>query len=68
MADIHNRMPAIIAPEHYGTWLDPDMTDVEVLLTMLGPYPERLMDAYPVSRKVNSPSHDGPDLIVPEAS
>lgn len=68
MVNIHNRMPAIIAPENYGTWLDPDMTDVEALLTMLGPYPERLMDAYPVSRKVNSPSHDGPDLIVPEVS
>lgn len=66
MANIHNRMPAIIAPEQYDVWLDTDMADVEALLGMLGPYPERLMEAYPVSRKVNSPANDGPDLITPE--
>jgi len=30
---------------------------------MILPYPERLMEAYPVSRNVNSPSNDGPELI-----
>jgi len=63
MAEIHKRMPAIIQPEAYTAWLDPDVTDVEALQSMLAPYPERLMEAYPVSRKVNSPANDGPDLI-----
>jgi putative SOS response-associated peptidase YedK len=27
------------------------------------PYIERFMEAYPASRKVNSPQHDSPDLI-----
>jgi len=27
------------------------------------PYPDRFMEAYPVSRKVNSPKYDSPDLI-----
>lgn len=63
MAEIYNRMPAIIQPENYSLWLDPSLTDVEVLQGMLGPYPERLMEAYPVSRKVNSPTNDGPDLV-----
>lgn len=63
MAEIHNRMPAIISPENYAAWLDPGLSDVEALQGMLGPYPERLMEAYPVSRKVNSPANDGVELV-----
>ena len=65
MAEIHNRMPAIIRPEDYASWLDPEVSDVVRLQGMLVPYPERAMEAYPVSRRVNSPANDGPDLIEP---
>ena len=68
MAQIHNRMPAIVRPEDYRSWLDPDLTDVTALQAMLGPYPERAMEAYPVSRRVNIPANDAPDLIEPLAS
>jgi putative SOS response-associated peptidase YedK len=64
MAGIHTRMPAIIAPEQYETWLNPQLTDVGQLLALLGPYPEQLMAAYPVTRRVNSPANDDADLIV----
>ena len=67
MAGIHDRMPAIVAPEHYAMWLDAKVTDVAALLALLGPYPEQLMEAYPVSRKVNSPANDDADLIVRSA-
>lgn len=67
MAELHNRMPAIIRPQDYELWLDPNLADVERLQAMVGPYPERLMEAYPVSRKVNRPATDGPDLIEPLA-
>ncbi len=64
MAKIHNRMPVIIHPEDYGRWLDQDLRDIaELQKTMILPYPERLMEAYPVSRKVNSPANEGPELI-----
>ncbi len=63
MARIHDRMPVIIKPEDYATWLDTNFTDVIKIQAMALPYPERLMEAYPVSRKVNSPQHDSPDLI-----
>lgn len=63
MAEIHNRMPVIVRPEDYGRWLDPGTDDVAELQAMIGPYPERLMEAYQVSRKVNSPANDGPELI-----
>jgi putative SOS response-associated peptidase YedK len=63
MAKIHDRMPVIIKPEDYSTWLDTNVTDVIKIQGMALPYPERLMEAYPVSRKVNSPKYDSPDLI-----
>lgn len=63
MADIHSRMPVIVRPEDYGRWLDVGFDDVAGLQAMIGPYPERLMEAFPVSRSVNSPSNDGPGLM-----
>lgn len=63
VAPIHSRMPAIIAPENFDRWLDPSVSDIEELQSMLGPYPDRLMQAYPVSSKVSSPDNDGPELI-----
>ena len=63
MAKIHDRMPVIIKPEDYTTWLDTNFTDVIKIQAMVLPYPERLMEAYAVSRKVNSPKNDSPDLI-----
>ena len=63
MAKIHDRMPVIIKPEDYATWLDTNFADVIKIQAMTLPYPERFMEAYPVSRKVNSPKYDSPDLI-----
>jgi len=63
MAEIHKRMPVIILPEHYSEWLDPDVTDVNRLHTMIGPYPDNFMEAYPVSARVNSPLQEGPELV-----
>lgn len=65
MARIHDRMPVIIRPEDYPAWIDANLTDVTRIQAMAQPYPERFMEAYPVSRKVNSPRHDSPDLIEP---
>ncbi|MDP2827555.1 MAG: SOS response-associated peptidase [Sulfuricellaceae bacterium] len=66
MAKIHDRMPVIIRPEDYAAWLDPELTDVTRIQMMAKPYPERFMDIYPVSRKVNNPLHDSADLIEEE--
>lgn len=67
MAEIHDRMPAIVKPEDYAKWLDPARSDVEELQGMIGPYPERFMEAYAVSRRVNYPKNDGADLFAPLA-
>lgn len=64
MASIHNRMPVILRREDEGEWLDPENTAPEHLLPLLRPYPAREMEAYPVSKRVNSPTNDTPDLLL----
>jgi putative SOS response-associated peptidase YedK len=65
MSKIHNRMPVIIDPEDRELWLDPEVTDPEVLLPLLRPYDGDRMEVHPVSTDVNSPANDSPDLIRP---
>lgn len=65
MAAIHDRMPVIIRPEDYAAWIDPNLNDIIRIQSMARPYPERLMEAYPISRKIDSPQYDSPDLIEP---
>jgi len=42
IAHIHNRMPAVIGPNHLAAWLDPHMT-FEDLGYMLGPLPDHVL-------------------------
>jgi putative SOS response-associated peptidase YedK len=65
VAAIHDRMPAVVAPEDYGTWLDPDTKGIERLRAMLRPADPEAWELRAVSRQVNSPKNDGPDLIEP---
>ncbi len=64
LAPIHNRMPVIISPRHFEQWLDPE-ADSASLHNLLHPYPPGELTAYHVSRQVNKPSNDNPDLIKP---
>ncbi len=65
MAEIHNRMPAILERQAEAGWLDRDLTDPGVVVSFLRPYDADKMDAYSVSTRVSSLRNDGPDLIVP---
>ena len=62
---IHDRMPVILTREAEPVWLDPAIQDPAHLLQLLKPYPAEEMGAYPVSRRVNRPDHDGPECIEP---
>ena len=62
MAEIHNRMPAILAPEDYEAWLDPS-TEASAAAGLIEPYPAEQMLATPVSTFVNNPKHEGPRCI-----
>ena len=64
MEPIHNRMPVILEPEDYNTWLIPD-DQPDTALHLLRPFLAEKMAAYPVSTWVNSPAHDDVQCIVP---
>ncbi|MBN1555023.1 MAG: SOS response-associated peptidase [Phycisphaerae bacterium] len=63
-ADIHTRMPAILAPEECDLWLD-DATETERRKELLRPRDDILLQAHPVRRNVNDPKNDTPDCITP---
>ncbi|MCC6727788.1 MAG: SOS response-associated peptidase [Chthonomonadales bacterium] len=67
MAEIHNRMPAILAPDDEASWLGGAGKRVEDLLSLLAPYDDRGMEAYPVSRRVNAPTVNDASCIEPLA-
>lgn len=67
MADIHNRMPVILPPEAYSTWLAEGDQPANVLKPLFRPYPADKMAAYPVSTFVNRPANDTPETIEPVA-
>ena len=64
MAELHNRMPAILDRTSMWDWLDPQAEAI-ALRAMLVPY-ARAMTAYPVSRLVNKPENDVPECIEPD--
>lgn len=62
---IHDRMPMLVEPASFQTWLDPRVSDVETLHDLLVPAAPGRLEAYPVSTKVNSVRNNGPHLIDP---
>ena len=62
---VHDRMPVILAPEHYAVWLDPAVQNPNQLQTLLRPCPSAFITAYPVSRVVGNPANDGPICVAP---
>jgi putative SOS response-associated peptidase YedK len=64
MSELHDRMPAILAPNDYERWLDPDNSDAGDLLALLESYPSEEMSAYPVGTVVNKATNDVPECVV----
>ncbi|MBI1784887.1 SOS response-associated peptidase [Candidatus Sumerlaeota bacterium] len=62
---IHDRMPAILEPEHYALWCDPKTTDAAKVQPFLKPYSAAKMLGFPVSSYVNSPRNDDPRCLDP---
>lgn len=61
---IHERMPVILPPTAYATWLDPTVPR-GALAALLQPYPASAMQVYPVSSRVNSPRNDDAACTAP---
>jgi putative SOS response-associated peptidase YedK len=65
IAPLHDRMPVIIAPNHFGWWLKDDDTRSESHKMALERAPDDALKIYPVSDLVNSPKTDDPRCIEP---
>ena len=64
---IHDRMPAVIAPEAFDLWLDAARVDAATAAALIAPAPEGLFEAYEVSTAVNRTANDTAALIAPLA-
>jgi putative SOS response-associated peptidase YedK len=65
MSVLHDRMPVIIPPEHFDAWLDCRSGTTAEVEDMLAPAPEDLLDIIEVSRKLNNPRNEGPEVQEP---
>ena len=60
MQQLHDRMPVILDPEDWPTWLGE--TNVNPL-DLLRPSGEEVLQLWPVSKAVNSVRNNGADLL-----
>lgn len=65
MAEVHHRMPVILAPEEVGPWLDP-ATPRAALQALLKPLPDAAVTVTPVSKRVNAVREDDAGLMEEE--
>ncbi len=61
---LHHRMPVILSPDDYDTWLD-SSSEPRLLEKLLIPAKEDVLMATPVSTRVNAVVNDDADLIKP---
>jgi putative SOS response-associated peptidase YedK len=65
MAPVHDRMPVVLPPRAWETWLDPENHDLDRLAGLLVPAPDDLLSLRPVSPAVNDVRSKGPELLDP---
>jgi putative SOS response-associated peptidase YedK len=64
-ARLHNRMPAVLAPEAWPAWLGEEPADEAHVKALLAPYPADGMVCSPVSARVGNVKNNDPSLIEP---
>ena len=67
MQPLHHRMPVILKSEFYEPWLDSQNHDLDALKSILKNEIHTDLVSYPVSKQVNSASHNNPSCIEPIA-
>lgn len=61
IAEIHHRMPVVLQPEQYDTWLSPEASEAEVDSAIANARQD--FEGYRVSTRVNSARNDFPELL-----
>lgn len=65
MTELHDRMPVMLNDDVAPDWLDRDETETEPLEQLLVPAPDDAVSVHPVSRDVNTPKNNTPELLEP---
>jgi putative SOS response-associated peptidase YedK len=65
VATLHNRMPVVLAPEHFESWLDVTGTKAEDALAILEPPADDLFEAIELNPKINDSRKDEPGIQEP---
>ena len=65
MAPIHDRMPVILEPADWSTWLDVSHSNRDELSALMMPAERGVVRVIDVAPIVNSIRNNGPELIVP---
>ncbi len=65
MARIHDRMPAILAPDAFALWLDNDGVDAPTATALLRPAPEAALELVPIGPAVNRVANDDAGVQAP---
>jgi len=60
MAPVHHRMPVILEEPDWPAWLGETARDP---IPLMRPAARGILHLWPVSRRVNNPANDGPDLL-----
>ncbi|MBX3496207.1 MAG: SOS response-associated peptidase [Parvibaculum sp.] len=64
LSPVHHRMPVILDEKDWEKWLDP-ATPPKELQALMRPAPADLLDAQPVSTRINRVANDDPGLLDP---
>ena len=63
--ELHDRMPAMLMPEEFDTWLDPSFHDMNALQDLIHPWPDDDIQFYRVNQDVGNVRNNKPELIEP---
>ena len=61
VAELHDRMPLILAPGDYARWLSDEPDPHE----LMRPFPAGSMRMWAISTRVNEPENDDPSIVEP---
>jgi len=65
VAELHPRVPVILAPSDYARWLDPEVADPDELAALLRPPADDALAFHPVATRVNRVDVDDASCVAP---
>jgi len=63
VSQLHNRMPVILGADAWPLWIDSELREEGLLLDLLRPADDDLLELVPVSPLVNNANNEGPALL-----